>query len=769
MAINQSTIPATGARGRRQFPDDFHHDAQEELMSGAAPVITRPFLPSSSPVRRSTSAVRNGNRKRRHLGKNANPNANYYGILADEEDEIADTFDTIDLESETRKIIAKEKERLTTRADVLRTFAESIAACARKFDHGYPHAVANDFTRSLLTHWNQFLHAGETVESTSGLPQPKLQPAQKHATKPPTDSQALRPRAVSFADVTKAATQQKPGDVRIAPTRRQPIATSNYTDRRILLRLKQGSSFFEKKSFQIRLALKDKLALHTQDIQDIKPTNTGWALLARNEEIQKKIIESQDIWGPVMDLDTAEKHVVWHTYMIENFPNEIPSYDGSILDFEKTISEEILAQTGQAPVQWRRSSKPSLDPTKTSLIISFEKAVHGNFRLLGAGSYSFRLTKAKRLAQCQNCWLFHPPVRCTATKTCRTCGITDQDHDVENCQATPKCTNCHGPHQADYEGCYARPKKVGNAFHKLSKSQRIHARKLGSEDYRRQNKESTSQSSSNAPAQNDEPAIADNAEEADTEMANTAPVVTHHNSTEPQQAEQPPLAGEDEEMGEAMQSIEKQQPQIDTHDTEADEEVVDRTEFQEEQHQANEDEEAADGAEESDEEAEDNRDDIEYSESDSDDANADADTGAGTDTESCHNDAEEETQQSPSTSSQANSAGSNAVSTNTEQQPQSSSNSQALSTHAPPGESADTIQHKAAQHMTTVKKRFLTTYSARKIIPSDDTTLSSDPPVRESIIARTSRDRSPPSSPPHEARGRAESPKKRRRNLRYSK
>lgn len=60
------------------------------------------------------------------MAKRANPNANYYGILADEADEITDALDAIDLESETRKIIAKEKERMTTRADVLRTFAELL-------------------------------------------------------------------------------------------------------------------------------------------------------------------------------------------------------------------------------------------------------------------------------------------------------------------------------------------------------------------------------------------------------------------------------------------------------------------------------------------------------------------------------------------------------------------------------------------------------------------------------------------------------------------
>ncbi|KAM3448846.1 hypothetical protein NHJ6243_010060, partial [Beauveria neobassiana] len=504
MAIDQSSTPATGARGRRQFPDGFHHDAQEELMRGATPVTTRPFLPSSSPTRRSTTTAR-----RRHPRKDANPNANYYEILADDYDEFLDTPDTLDLEAETRKIITKEKERMTTRADVLRTFAESIAACARKFDHGYAHAVANDFTRSLLRHWNQFLHSGETAISSNAVAQPKLQPAQKPPAKLPQDSQAPRRKTVSFADVTRAAAQQAPGDVRIAPSRRQPIATNNYTDRRILLRLKEGSSFFEKNNFQIRLALKEKLALDTKDIQEIKPTNTGWALLARNEEIQRKIIESQGVWGPSVDLDTAEKHVAWHTYLIKEFPSELRSYDDSILDFEKTISEEIIAQTGQTPVRWRRSSKPSADPTKTTLIISFDRP-------------------------------FHPPVRCTATKTCKTCGVTDSHHDTEGCQTTPKCANCHGPHHADYEQCYARPKKDGGTFQKLSKSQRDHARNLGAGDYRRQNMENLIQPPETAPTQNGE-ATPNNQHETDTEMVD----VPASMDASPPQEEMHPATEED--------------------------------------------------------------------------------------------------------------------------------------------------------------------------------------------------------------------------------
>ncbi len=44
-----------------------------------------------------------------------------------------------------------------------------------------------------------------------------------------------------------------------------------------------------------------------------------------------------------MDLDTVEKHVAWHTYLIKDFLSELCLYNDSILDFKKTIGEEIFA------------------------------------------------------------------------------------------------------------------------------------------------------------------------------------------------------------------------------------------------------------------------------------------------------------------------------------------------------------------------------------------------------------------------------------------
>ena len=217
------------------------------------------------------------------------------------EEEMTKAFSAIDLEKEADQIIAQQTERMKTRSDVLRAFTASISACAKKFDGGYASAVAYEFIGPLLHYCNRFLQTGEASGLANVLLEPKTQTGKIAVAKPPPDNQKSCQKLASFADVTKTASSQAPGDVRIDRSRRQPVATSNHTGRRILLRLKDGSttSFFEKNSYQIRLALNNKLALNTQDIQDIRSTNTGWALLARNEVIQKKILDLQEEWNPV--------------------------------------------------------------------------------------------------------------------------------------------------------------------------------------------------------------------------------------------------------------------------------------------------------------------------------------------------------------------------------------------------------------------------------------------------------------------------------------
>ncbi|KAM3470984.1 hypothetical protein MY5147_006095 [Beauveria neobassiana] len=115
----------------------------------------------------------------------------------------------------------------------------------------------------------RLLHSGDPAGYSNDPPQMKLPAKQKPAARPPTDNQLPSQKSVSFADVTKETARQAPEDVHIAPTRRQPIAASNYKDRRILLRLKEGSSFFEKQPYQIRSVIFEKLTLDASLLVEI--------------------------------------------------------------------------------------------------------------------------------------------------------------------------------------------------------------------------------------------------------------------------------------------------------------------------------------------------------------------------------------------------------------------------------------------------------------------------------------------------------------------
>ncbi|KID80961.1 hypothetical protein MGU_11637 [Metarhizium guizhouense ARSEF 977] len=580
MVISQPATPERGAGAQldQQYPDSFNSRAHQQLLKTGPLVTLRPIQPSSSPTRRLTAYDRGrGHRRNRRLDTSTQDSAtNRFAALAEEDDATETPTPVFDLEAETEEIIKTQKERLDIRAKVLRTYAEAITACTRKFTTGYGLHIANEFQNTLLRHWNQFVRAEEPL-----IPGNKNTPAPSSLTgtnKPTPPAPAAREntrtdKSVSFANIAKNASRQAPGDVHVHPRRRQNTTIADRTDRRVLLRLKSGSSFFEK-GLQIRLALKDKLAITSQDIQDIKPTNTGWAIVARNEKIQQLILEKQNEWGPCIDLDIAEKQIPWHTYLIKNFPKTLHSWDGTLLDFEETIEEEIEAQTGQKPERWHVSQKPNNeDPTKATLVISFLKPLNSNFRLLGQGSYSFKLTKPKKLSQCTHCWNFHPPTRCIATKVCVRCGVKNDGHSADSCDNTTKCANCYGAHEANYENCYARPQKLCDNFQKLSKTQLIYARRLGQEDFKRKN--STQQTNLNS---DQLPPAVEQGEECacplqDAEMSGTEPIQTNQVNIADHEGKGADIPGEREKEKDDEETEEEAVEEEEAEEDEEEEEI----------------------------------------------------------------------------------------------------------------------------------------------------------------------------------------------------
>ena len=453
-APHATPIPGVPMMGHpTDLPATPNRATQEVIIGDSLPVRNRPFVASSSPTLRQATRLR---KRQRPITENP------FAPLAEIEE--------LEPEGAAEEAIAKAQKQLNIRASVLRAYTKAVSQCTQQFISGYGKKFATQLQNILFQHWqNTNTSCDETAQATA----PAVAPIQSAGA-----------GAGSFASIAKKTATHRPGDERLPLPR--PKITLVQIDKRVLIRIQPGSGFFEKeRGLQIQLAIRDKLQLRLSDMPNIKQTNTGWALTARTEAIQQRIIDEQQIWGPCVDLRIAEKPTVWHSYQIHDFPKAIPSWDGSMLNYEETVQTAIEEQAGLKPVQWRQSKKTDPNSPTTTLIISFAQPLKSSFRLLGQGTFSLPLTHTKKIEQCQNCWAFHAPDFCRGTQCCGNCSSVE--HQTETCTQRSRCANCYGPHNASYEHCFAQPKKAKNGLRALSKTELLYARKQGAAAYTRQN------------------------------------------------------------------------------------------------------------------------------------------------------------------------------------------------------------------------------------------------------------------------------------------
>ncbi|OAA60200.1 reverse transcriptase [Akanthomyces lecanii RCEF 1005] len=435
-----------------------HH--QRVITGDSIPVRNRPFVGSSSAIRQQSTRLEAGKRKQP-------PNNNRFAPLVTEDEEDEEDDAAPDAEA----LIAEAQDQLNTRASILRAYTQAIAKCDEQFSSGYGKHFAHRLRTTLLQHWKAACHGGPSPTPADNVT-PNNKASASRATPPEKE--------ISFAGVARAAHEIKPGNRIITPQdtpkRRQQTPRN---EKRILIRLREDSEFFDK-GLQIQLAIRDKLHLQLADLPDMKETNTGFALTPRTSEIQQKILQQQQLWGPLVGLEIAEKDIKWYTYLVKNFPRTIPSYDGTELDYKLTVEEAIKQQTGLHPVQWRCTDTDS--PT-TTLVIHFDQLLKNRFRLLNYGDLSVYRPGSRRLTLCETCWLYHPPTRCQKQMVCGNCN--SPSHSLDGCTASPRCVGCSGPHAAGSPDCFARPKPTTDGQRALSKTERKYAMQQGKFAYER--------------------------------------------------------------------------------------------------------------------------------------------------------------------------------------------------------------------------------------------------------------------------------------------
>ncbi|EJP61521.1 uncharacterized protein BBA_09545 [Beauveria bassiana ARSEF 2860] len=369
---------------------------QRLITHDSIPVRTRPFTESSSPIRQ--QSVRPAAEKRQQR-----PNMNRFVPLAAQNQDADDAL-----------------------AD-----AEAIAKCAEQFSSGYGKRFAQHLRSTILQHWSAASHRASPAPDHAAI----LDSVEK------TPRTAPLEKTVTFAGVTRAANETQPGNRKITPKdapRRK--AQTPRTNKRVLIRLRKDSKFFDK-SLQIQLAIRDKLHLQLADLLDMKETNTGFALTPSTIAIQQKILQNQQLWGPLVGLEIAEKDIEWHTYLIKNFPRTITSWDGTELDYKAAFASSASA-----------TSLSSLQNPRAS-------------------SYVTRVGSS----------LYHPPTQCQKPKVCGNCG--SRSHDLENCETHPTCVGCSGPHGAGSSECFALPKRTAHGSRALSKTEQSYAIQQGKTAY----------------------------------------------------------------------------------------------------------------------------------------------------------------------------------------------------------------------------------------------------------------------------------------------
>ncbi|CEJ95187.1 hypothetical protein VHEMI10684 [[Torrubiella] hemipterigena] len=301
------------------------------------PEATKPFLPSSSPILPGPLPYRGRSPKRNR----PDYTSNIYHNLADELDKPS----PIDIEQYTESVLTKEIDRLQTRTEVLRTFATVINDCAKQYTKGYALQIARDFSKSLLSQWDNFVRQ-QPGEQKGTYPNDNIA-VKLHKAAANISNPGLDPRpapAGGWAARAAAADGKRPGDIEVrkaARTNNTPRTQPAKLDKRILLRIKHRSELFNKHGYQIRLALAQAAPIDPKDIQDIKPTNACWALSARTLRAQETLLSTQGSWGLKFDLIIAEKNVQWHTYLVKDFPRTLTDWEGAPLDFNQVVSDEI--------------------------------------------------------------------------------------------------------------------------------------------------------------------------------------------------------------------------------------------------------------------------------------------------------------------------------------------------------------------------------------------------------------------------------------------
>ncbi|KAK5996418.1 putative RNA-directed DNA polymerase from transposon BS-like protein [Cladobotryum mycophilum] len=262
-----------------------------------------------------------------------------------------------------------------------------------------------------------------------------------------------------------------------------------HPDLRILVRLEKQSPAWQKEPAAIRDVISKALSMPISRIPKATQTATGWAIHTADQGVQREVLERKEEWIRLLGALHAETRQIWYNYIVEECPRTIPTWDGRPVDFNECFREEVITQTGTAPVSFRPTRKNEPHAPTQKMIVSFPTPITKRWRLFGSSRMARYLEKSKLPEQCVWCWDYHSWRHCSRKQRCNRCGKTD--HDFETCQRPEQCPNCLEPAPPNHKDCSMKPYKARGAIQRPTQHQRKTARTTGAQRYRQRNPEHT--------------------------------------------------------------------------------------------------------------------------------------------------------------------------------------------------------------------------------------------------------------------------------------
>ncbi|KAK3934594.1 hypothetical protein QBC46DRAFT_220361, partial [Diplogelasinospora grovesii] len=229
-------------------------------------------------------------------------------------------------------------------------------------------------------------------------------------------------------------------------------------DDRIFIRVDAERAGIDK--FTIRQFLVSNIGISLQDVPKCQPIKTGFAITPATPEVSKKLLESASTIMEKLGVTGVEKATHWHTYIVAGCPRQVRVLDPesghlTLQDSIQLVGEEVIAQTGQKPINIHMGKKSHTHSPNITYIVSLTAPTERSWRLFGSSAMAKLVTKKTRITKCNpGCLGFHNARDCARKKRCVECG--QQEH-LGECSRPTQCANCLGPYRGNHEGCPAGP------------------------------------------------------------------------------------------------------------------------------------------------------------------------------------------------------------------------------------------------------------------------------------------------------------------------